>query len=178
MLGDAERLRKARRELAGTGVRLLHDDVARARVRGRDLTIGGIRLNWRSEPARRVIAQLEDAPGDGDVRILLAHRPDAGLTLARGTRVDLTIAGHTHGGQVAPPLLGPPAGREPRAARGGRRGLHDLGGGRRIYVSRGIGMERGHAPPVRIGAPPEMSLLRAALTAAEWAPWPPAPSSR
>ncbi len=93
------------------------------------------------------------------MRILLAHRPDAGLELRRGTRVDLTVAGHTHGGQVAPPLLGPlvVASAVPRHVGAG--GLHDLGGGRRIYVSRGIGMERGHAPPLRIGAPPEVSLL-------------------
>ncbi len=61
VIGDSEKLAKARRELAGTGVRLLHDDVARIRVRDRDLTIGGIRLNWRSAPARRVTAELEQA---------------------------------------------------------------------------------------------------------------------
>jgi predicted MPP superfamily phosphohydrolase len=160
VLGDAEGLSKARRELAGTGVRLLHDEVARIRVRGRDITIGGIQRSWRSPAASAVISMLEETPGAGDVRILLAHRPDAGLVLRRGTRVDLTVAGHTHGGQIAPPGIGPlvVASGVPRDVGGG--GLHDLGGGRRIYVSRGIGMERGHAPPVRIGAPPEISLLR------------------
>jgi predicted MPP superfamily phosphohydrolase len=160
VLGDSEGLRKARRELAGTGVRLLHDQVARTRVRGRDITIGGIQRTWRSAPARGVIARLERAPGEGDVRILLAHRPDAGLLLRRGTRVDLTVAGHTHGGQVALPLLGPPVLSTGVPSEVGAGGLHDLGGGRRIYVSRGIGMERGQAPPVRIGVPPEVSLLR------------------
>lgn len=160
VLGDAEGLAKARRELAGTGVRLLHDQTVTARVRDRRLTIGGIRRNWRSGTARRTIDTLESAPGGGDIRLLLAHRPDAVMTLRRDTRVDLVAAGHTHGGQVRLPLIGPPvvATDVPRRVAAG--GLHTLGGRRRIYVSRGVGLERGQAPPVRFGVPPELSILR------------------
>ena len=102
--------------------------------------------------------RLEGAPGAGDVRVLLAHRPDAVLNLRRGTRIDLTLAGHTHGGQVQLPGVGPLtiASRVPREVGAG--GLHLLGG-RRIYVSRGVGVERGQAPRLRLGAVPEVSLL-------------------
>ena len=160
VLGDVEGLDRARLQLAGTGVRLLRNEAVRVRVRDRVLRVGGTELDHRSPAARRLAAKLEAAPGRGDVRILLTHRPDSALTLPRGTRVDLVVAGHTHGGQVQLPLIGPLtiASRVPRFVGAG--GLHDLGGGRRVYVSRGVGMERGQAPPLRFLAPPEASLLR------------------
>jgi uncharacterized protein len=68
------------------------------------------------------------------------------------------VAGHTHGGQVQLPIVGPPsiASRVPREVGAG--GLHELDG-RRIYVSRGVGVERGQAPLLRFGAVPEVSLI-------------------
>ncbi|MDQ3742401.1 MAG: phosphohydrolase, partial [Actinomycetota bacterium] len=95
------------------------------------------------------------APG---VRIVLAHRPDVVLDLADDTRVDLVVAGHTHGGQVQLPLLGPPltASEIPRDVAAG--GLHDVDG-HRIYVTRGVGVERGQAPKLRFGSVPEVSVL-------------------
>jgi len=36
--------------------------------------------------------------------------------------------------------------------------LHELDG-HRIYVSRGVGVERGQAPRLRLGAVPEVSLI-------------------
>jgi predicted MPP superfamily phosphohydrolase len=70
----------------------------------------------------------------------------------------LLVAGHTHGGQVQIPFFGPPItlSRVPRSVAAG--GFHSLDG-RAIYVSRGIGNERGWAPRVRFLAPPEVSLL-------------------
>ena len=72
--------------------------------------------------------------------------------------MDLTIAGHTHGGQVRIPFFGPPItlSRVPRRVAGG--GLHELQGNA-IYVSRGVGCERASAPRVRLNCPPEVSLL-------------------
>ena len=94
------------------------------------------------------------------MRLLLAHRPDVGLTLPGRPRTDLVVAGHTHGGQVRLPLIGPPMilSDVPREVAAG--GLHNLGEGRRVYVSRGVGVEHGgHAPRLRFLSPPEISLL-------------------
>jgi uncharacterized protein len=44
----------------------------------------------------------------------------------------------------------------PREVGGG--GLHAIDG-RRIYVSRGVGLERGDAPKLRLNAPPELAIL-------------------
>lgn len=156
--GDCEGVDEARSVMAGTGVRLLVDELARVRVRDRRLTVAGVARDYWKAPAARVMRDLESAPGRGDIRILLAHRPDAVLRLAPRSRVDLTVAGHTHGGQLQLPLYGPPhiASRVPREVGAG--GLHDLRA-RRIYVSRGVGVERGQAPRLRLGAPPEVAVL-------------------
>ena len=159
--GDSDDPEEIRQVLRGTGARLLLNEVARTRVAGRDLTIGGIRVNWRTREARRVYRRLERAPGGGDVRIVLAHRPDAVRELRHGTRVDLVVAGHTHGGQVVVPGFGPPITQSwvPRRVAAG--GLHELEGRRRIYVSRGVGLEHAsNAPHLRVLCPPELTLLR------------------
>ncbi|HYI79738.1 MAG TPA: metallophosphoesterase [Thermoleophilaceae bacterium] len=156
--GDSESVAKARRVFSGTGIRLLVDEQASTRVRDRAISIAGLRLRYWSPSARALTEGFEARPGTRDVRLLLAHRPDAARWLAPDSRVDLVVAGHTHGGQLQLPFVGPltTASDVPREVAAG--GLHSLGG-RQIYVSRGIGVERGQAPRLRLGAPPEVSIL-------------------
>ena len=89
---------------------------------------------------------------------MLSHKPDAVYNLEPASRVDLVVAGHTHGGQVVLPLFGPPITLTSVPREIARGGLGEMDG-RTIYVSRGIGMERGQAPPLRFLCPPEISLL-------------------
>lgn len=157
--GDHEDLVEARLITAGTHVRVLDDEVVTVPVGDRRLTIGGVGLRYRSAGPRAVVSRLERAPGRGDVRLLLAHRPDAAFLLPPRPRTDLVVAGHTHGGQIALPFVGPLLAFTDVPLSVAAGGLHDLGDGRRIYVSRGVGMERGQAPRVRLNVPPEISLL-------------------
>ncbi len=87
--------------------------------------------------------------------LCLVHRPDVLLQLPPACA--LTIAGHTHGGQVALPLLQGWA--LDYASRNGVR--YPVGvrreDGRTLFVSPGIGTSW---VPVRLGVPPEISLLR------------------
>lgn len=156
--GDAESIPQARRIFSGTGVRLLVNETATTTVGDRRVTLAGVEKRDERPAARAVVRELEDRPGADDVRIVLSHHPDPFLRLAPGSRVDLVVAGHTHGGQVQLPFLGPirTATAVPREIAAG--GLH-VRDGRRIYISRGIGVERGEAPKLRFGAPPELSLL-------------------
>jgi predicted MPP superfamily phosphohydrolase len=83
--------------------------------------------------------------------ILLTHAPDVWLAL--DGRPALTLAGHGHGGQIAPPPIGPT--RLPRGARNFPRGWFERDGDR-LYVTTGVGTS---GPPLRLGAPPEIVLL-------------------
>jgi hypothetical protein len=126
----------------------------------RGLMIGGIELEFRSTAARGVVARLEGA-GDSEarsLRILVAHRPDVIFDLQPSSRIDLMVAGHTHGGQVVVPGFGPliTLSHVPRDVAAG--GLHAMNGNR-IYVSRGAGCEQGQAPRLRLFCPPEVSIL-------------------
>ncbi len=87
--------------------------------------------------------------------IAFGHAPD--FALSRPS-VDLMVAGHTHGGQVRLPLIGPllTFSRIPRAWAAGRTDFDD---GRTLVVSRGIGMERGNAPRLRFLCRPEVVLI-------------------
>ncbi|MDQ3608021.1 MAG: phosphohydrolase [Actinomycetota bacterium] len=157
--GDHEDQSEARLITAGTRVRLLDAETATITVGDRRLTIGGVGLRYRSAGARDVVSRLERASGDDDVRLLLAHRPDTAFLLPPRPRTDLVVAGHTHGGQVALPFVGPLMAFTDVPLSVAAGGLHDLGQARRIYVSRGVGVERGQAPRVRLNVPPEISLL-------------------
>ena len=85
--------------------------------------------------------------------LLLSHRPEI-FPRAAALGISLTLSGHYHGGQIK---LGPPGGgislahlRTPYVE-----GLFRIGASR-LYVSRGIGTT---FTPIRLNAPPEISLL-------------------
>ena len=84
--------------------------------------------------------------------IVLSHNPDAqDLPIWDGVR-GWVLAGHTHGGQVKPPLLPPPLlpVRNRRYASG-----RFMLGERTMYVSRGLG----HGERVRFNVRPEITLF-------------------
>ena len=156
--GDVDPPGQLARIFDGTGARVLHDEVVRLDVRDRRVALAGLDLDVWSPTAATALADLEADAGDDDVRIVMAHRPDAVLGLPRASRVDLVVAGHTHGGQVALPFLGPPLTLTsvPRPVAAG--GLHEVDG-HRLFVSKGVGMERGQAPPVRLGVTPDIGII-------------------
>jgi len=86
--------------------------------------------------------------------LCFTHSPDAFADLP--TTCALTIAGHTHGGQVRLPLLGRLAVRV--ASRFGQKYAAGIirEDGRTLFVSTGIGTSW---LPLRLGVPPEISLL-------------------
>jgi predicted MPP superfamily phosphohydrolase len=158
VLGDADTRGELAEIVEGTAIQVLVNRAHRVEVKGRTVAIGGIELDVDRPQAVRFLHAFEGAPGDDDLRLLLSHRPDVVLRLRTPTRVDLVVAGHTHGGQVQLPFFGPPLilSAVPRAVGAG--GYHRLEG-RPIYVSRGIGHEGGQAPRIRFLCPPEVSLL-------------------
>ncbi len=88
-----------------------------------------------------------------DLKILLAHQPKTVFSAAKAG-FDLQISGHTHGGQFFPWNLMVHF-FQPYVA-----GLHQYQD-TRIYVSRGSGY---WGPPLRLGSPSEITLLRLVKT--------------
>lgn len=78
---------------------------------------------------------LEGIPED-TCTILLSHCPDYAEEVPEG-RVDLQLSGHSHGGQICIPLIGPLV--TPPRARKYVDGLYRLPSGIRMFVNRGIG---------------------------------------
>jgi len=142
------------RLFAAQGIHILRQERASIRLGGDTLNLIGID---DSQPDLRVIARqvMPDT-----VNILLVHEqtPD-GFDRAVELGIDLTLAGHTHGGQLSLEFL--------------HRGLclsrfetpyvsgwYEKSGGQ-LYVNRGIGTTMF---PIRLGARPEITVLELSRT--------------
>ena len=86
-------------------------------------------------------------------RIVLAHNPDTADT-PFSARVDLMLSGHTHGGQVNIPFVGPPV--LPVKNKTYSSGLKFSPRGMPVFISRGIGWA---VYPVRFNCLPEIAVL-------------------
>lgn len=141
---------------AGTSVQCLVDDSTLVAPLGSGrLAITGLSARRGRTRNSDWLAWLMRQGPRADHRILISHAPDFVDAMPRP--VDLVLAGHTHGGQVVIPFFGPPMtkSRLPRRYAGG---LHDYRG-IPLHVSRGVGMERGFAPPIRFLCPPEVCII-------------------
>ncbi|GAA5151248.1 metallophosphoesterase [Pseudonocardia eucalypti] len=143
--------------LTGIGVRVLRNERVAVGRRGAPpgsatLDLAGIddRTAARSGEAGHAPNLAGALAGRDESRpvVLLAHQPVM-VDQAAGRGVDLQISGHTHGGQFLPMgyvvLLDQPV----------LAGLTRVGR-TWLYVTRGVGF---WGPPVRVGAPPEITLL-------------------
>jgi predicted MPP superfamily phosphohydrolase len=92
----------------------------------------------------------------GLVTLFASHVPDV-TTELEGLSVDLHLAGHTHGGQVALPFVGAPLTLSLLPRRYAR-GLHRFGD-HWLNVNPGIGMEGHHAPRIRFLCPPQIDVI-------------------
>lgn len=94
-------------------------------------------------------------PASERFHIVLGHCPNFALGHVPG---DLLLAGHCHGGQVRLPVIGPLI-THSRVPRSWAAGVTKLSGDRTLIVSRGVGMERGPAPPLRFLCRPELVII-------------------
>lgn len=140
---------KTRRALEANGVRVLDDEALRLDARGGSFCVLGLRDEYYRK--RTAAEELAVAP-PGLPLIVLVHEPDVFAELDQ--RALLTLAGHTHGGQVDLPLLG----RRVVPSRFGARYAAGevLENGKMLFVTTGVGTS---IIPVRFRVPPEIALL-------------------
>jgi predicted MPP superfamily phosphohydrolase len=141
-----------------TSIRLLRDEWVALEIDGTPLYLLGIDDNAQALRERdsesRVLERLaREVPQDA-ARILLVHRPSY-FRQAAALGLPVSLAGHTHGGQISLP---PPAHHHniSRLATRWTRGLF-VDGDSLLYVNRGLGVA---GPPVRLNCPREIALLR------------------
>ena len=145
ILGNHDDDRDMPAALAAKGFTVLKDARTRLTIRDEPIDFAGVRF-W----TYKVSDLMHVLRGSLPLTILLAHTPKR-LLEAQQLAVPAVISGHTHGGQIVLPGLGPIAAREfPVIA-----GLAQRAG-TTIFVSRGVGTIY---VPVRINCPPEVAVL-------------------
>jgi predicted MPP superfamily phosphohydrolase len=137
------------------GLRVLEDEVVPITTGGATFAVLGV----RDEEVRTRSGQEELALAPPGVPLLvLMHEPD--LFPELDDRASLTLAAHTHGGQVRLPWIGAPIPH----SKYGQRYLagHVVENGRHLFVTTGVGTS---VLPIRIGVPPELVILTLRATA-------------
>ena len=139
------------------GFRKQLSDLGLTQASGRwhDVEIDGklIRLTGNELPWYSDVKELEpDVGRQADLKILLSHSPDQ-LDWAKPRGFDLMFAGHTHGGQISLPIVGP-------IVAPSKYGVHYASGtfdveGMIMHVSRGLAGDE----PIRLCCPPEIGLF-------------------
>ena len=130
-------------------IRVIEETALRVDGRSGPFWVAGISDFWTGahDVAKALSAVKDDSPV-----ILLTHNPDVFPDVP--DRVVLTLAGHTHGGQVRLPMVGRPV----VPSRFGQRYAAGLvvEGRRHLFVATGVGTS---ILPVRFRVPPAVTIL-------------------
>jgi predicted MPP superfamily phosphohydrolase len=163
----ADRVEAALKRL--TPFRVLRDEQTTIDIRGRTLYVIGLDDHGRDWARGKntipyLDAALEGVPGDAPV-LLLSHRPDVFPQAVEGG-VALTLAGHTHGGQIGVPWFDGRVHNLAELVTDFDRGLYERGGSY-LYVNCGLGVT---GQRIRLNTPREIVIIdvqaRAAALAA------------
>jgi len=145
VLGNHDDERDMPAALTASGFTVLKDQRTALTIKGERLDIAGIRF-WTRSPGD-IAGVLK---GTGGTTLLLAHDPRR-LTEAAAFNVPAVLSGHTHGGQVIVPGVGPVFKRYFPVLEGIGQQENTS-----IFVSRGVGTIY---VPIRINCPPEVAVL-------------------
>lgn len=95
-------VREVETALAKHGVTMIANDVKWFDVRGKRLAVGFLEHNYIHRTDAVTTATLVARMAGADKKILVTHQLDAAIANQVAGKVDLVLAGHTHGGQVNP----------------------------------------------------------------------------
>jgi predicted MPP superfamily phosphohydrolase len=153
---------------AQAGMKLLRSENAQIQFRGAQLNLIGVDYQRERGPGGKrieTLAGVEKLVRQGMPNILLSHNPNS-FDRAAELGIELSLAGHTHGGQVQVEILdhrlSPArfitnyiAGLYARPL-GKARSVDAAVQASHLYVNRGLGTV---GAPVRLGVPPEITLI-------------------
>jgi len=149
------------------GIRTLPNKTDRIKIGNVSLKITGItiplgldRLKPTNTIYKKDMENLEeffskDKGKKKEFSVVLTHLPDM-VGAIKNMKADLYFAGHTHGGQVRLPIIGPVF-TFSRVQRRYNRGLFKISDGSYMNVTAGIGHSR--ETPFRLFCPPEATII-------------------
>lgn len=139
-------------------VRILLNEEVSIRRGAEELVVFGVDDYLTGIPSVPPTRELSDGTAK---RIILSHNPDYLTALIPKSQHEFSLAlcGHTHGGQVVIPGLGPIAAQV--VDRRFVSGIHQVGDGRTVYTSRGLGVV---GLPFRFNCPAEVTVLQLVST--------------
>lgn len=141
-----------------TAAKALEFDMRFLRHQAVPLTFGQSRINLvgvdHQRRERPYLEHVEELVEPGTFNLLLSHNPDV-FPIAARKGFELTLAGHTHGGQINLEIAGSNLNIADLVTPY-TKGLYQLANSS-LYVNSGLGTI---GVPVRIGAPPEITLIR------------------
>ena len=142
----------------GLDVTIIEDEITTLHINGQDIHLLGldIHLHFIDKDRQALQRLTQKLPQEG-FNILLYHIPDLMPEAAATDKIDLYLAGHTHGGQIRLPFYGAIV----TASMYGKRyeaGFYEEGR-TTLYVNRGLGFEGGYAPRIRFFCPPEITVF-------------------
>lgn len=157
---DYPRWKALARDLTAAGVNILANSWTEHSRDGAIIQIVGVHdPNWsRNNPRSWVQTDLDAALLGTDrskFTLLLSHSPGI-LGAAAERDIQLTICGHTHGGQIKIPLLGAPTTASDKLFDRYVQGLYTVGN-TQLYINRGLGTT---GIPLRFLSRPEAVFLR------------------
>lgn len=147
-LGDATTLRSM---LESFGIRILKNENVILEKDGAKFALVGVDDLWYGKPD--LDAATAGIPADA-FQILVAHNPDIVHALGNH-KFDAILSGHTHGGQIRLPWIGPMTSIPTTLGRQFDRGVFDWND-TPLIITEGIGNT---GPRVRLFAPPEIMII-------------------
>jgi uncharacterized protein len=141
---------RVRHALESHAIQVLENQSIRVTHRGASFWLCGLAdLLTRGDGLAQTLANIED----GEPVLVLMHNPDIFPEIPE--RVSLTLAGHTHGGQVNLPIVGRPI----VPSKFGQRYAYGLveESGKKLFVTGGVGTS---ILPVRFRVAPEIVILK------------------
>lgn len=136
--------------MENAGFILLKNESIRVPIRNEnDIVFTGLDDGMLGEPDENAVPERKRK---GDFHVLVSHEPDI-ATRIDTKKVDLTLSGHSHGGQIKLPFIGPLV--KVPLAKIYTHGMYQLDNGK-LYVNTGLGTTKIN---VRLFNPPVITVL-------------------